>query len=80
MTEKMCSEFTANFSAWLKDKVGYYGISGRELAKMSGIPANSIYGYLTGEHEPSFFAVCCICNALGYRVDVEKVGEPYHVH
>jgi len=72
MTSQTYFEPIISFSKWLTDEMRRQGINITRLSERSGIPFTSISGYMQGQHEPSLFAVCCICDALGFSVGVQK--------
>ena len=47
-------------------------ITQQELAERSGIPCGTICGYECGKHEPTYFAVECLLNAMGYRLVIAR--------
>lgn len=65
-----------NFSEWIRNTVAKKGITLKQLSDLSGVSYPSILRYTSERSdryvEPSLFAVCCICTALGYDLGVKK--------
>lgn len=75
MTKTMYFDPLVNFPDWLRTHLDAHDMSIMDLSRKSGIPDNSIRGYLNYNHEPSLFAVCCLCGALGYTVGAVPNGN-----
>ena len=69
-TNQMYFEPLISFAQWMFDRMTEQHMTVAELSRISGLSESSIAGYLRDEHEPSLFAVCCICHALGFSVGV----------
>lgn len=49
--------------------------SQRKLSEKSGVGPNSVGSYESGKHEPTYFAVECLLQAMGYRLVIERIEE-----
>ena len=72
MTKPTSFEPIGSFSKWLNERLEEEDMSMMTLSRLTGLSASSIAGYVKDEHEPSLFAVCCICKAFGYTVGIKK--------
>ena len=72
MTRQMYFDFESilDFSTWLTTQLKKQKMSMAELSRKCGLSDTSIAYYAHGTHEPTLFAVCCVCKALGYTVGV----------
>ena len=69
-TNQMYFEPLISFAQWMSERMTEQSMTVAELSRISGLSEGSIAGYLHDRHEPSLFAVCCICHALGFSVGV----------
>lgn len=46
--------------------------SQRKLSEKSGIGPNCVSNYEAGKHEPTYFAIECLLEAMGYELVVRK--------
>ncbi len=74
-TNQMYFESLISFAQWMSDRMTEQHMSVARLSRISGLSESSIAGYLHDEHEPSLFAVCCICHALGFNVGVVPMED-----
>lgn len=51
------------------------GWTQKKLADKSGINPNSVSHYECGKHEPSYFAVECLLEAMGYELKIVRKEE-----
>lgn len=63
------------FSKTLKDSMAKQGITVRDLAQTSGVPAKTIYHWLSGQQPRKIENVIKVCDVLGLSLD-EIWGRP----
>lgn len=61
-----------NFGDWLADERVKRGLSRKQLAELSGVSKQSIYGYEMFGHSPSLYNLTCMLSAMGLMIVIKR--------